>query len=161
MALILAGCGGAASPEAQELRGPGFSAEAPGGWELSRPPRTVAADNPDGPESVSVAQFRLAKRFQPSLWPAAVVELNDVAARLAERIGPTAVVERSGQATIAGRRARTYEIAYTRQSRRLVDRVAFVLDGRREYQLTCRIDVDHANAGTDACERLRSSFRLT
>jgi hypothetical protein len=109
---------------------------------------------------VSVAQFRLARRFRPSLWDAAVVELNDVAARLAERIGPAADVRRSGQATIAGRRARTYEIAYTRQSRRLVDRVAFVLDGRREFQLTCRIDVDDPDAGSQACEMLRSSFRI-
>ncbi|HET9675190.1 MAG TPA: hypothetical protein VFP31_10315 [Gaiellaceae bacterium] len=69
-------------------------------------------------------------------------------------------MQRSGQATIAGRRARTYEIAYTRQSRRFVDRVAFVLDGRREFQLTCRIDVDDPDAGTQACERLRSSFRI-
>jgi hypothetical protein len=86
--------------------------------------------------------------------------LNDVAARLAERIGPEAVVRRSGQATIAGRRARTYEIDYTRDGRQLVDKVAFVLDGRREFQLTCRIQVDDSDTGTDACERLRSSFRL-
>jgi hypothetical protein len=145
----------------QELRGPGYTAEAPGGWELSRPPRTIAADNPDGPESVSVAQFRLARRFRPSLWDAAVVELNDVAARLAERIGPEAVVGRSGQTTIAGRRARTYEIDYTREGERLVDKVAFILEGRREFQLTCRIRVDGADAGTEACDRLRSSFRLT
>jgi hypothetical protein len=70
-------------------------------------------------------------------------------------------VRRSGQATIAGRRARTYEIAYTRRGRRLVDRVAFVLDGRREFQLTCRIEVDDPDGGTDACKRLRSSFRVT
>ena len=145
----------------QELRGPGYTAEAPGGWQLSRPPRTIAADNPDGPESVSVAQFRLARRFQPSRWDAAVVELNDVAARLAERIGPEAVVGRSGQTTIAGRRARTYEIDYTREGERFVDKVAFILEGRREFQLTCRVRVDDPDPGTDACDRLRSSFRLS
>jgi hypothetical protein len=109
---------------------------------------------------VSVAEFRLARRYEPSLWDAAVVELNDVAARLAERIGPEAVVRRSGQATIAGRRARTYEIDYTREEQ-LVDKVAFILDGRREFQLTCRIRVDEPDTGTEACDRLRSSFRLT
>ena len=88
------------------------------------------------------------------------MELNDVAARLAERIGPEAVVRRSGQATIAGRRARTYEIDYTREGERLVDKVAFVLDGRREFQLTCRIQVAEPDTGSDACNRLRSSFRL-
>ena len=145
----------------QELRGPGYTAEAPGGWQLSRPPRTIAADNPDGPESVSFSQFRLARRFQPSLWDAAVVELNDVAARLAERIGPEAVVGRSGQTTIAGRRARTYEIDYTREGERFVDKVAFILEGRREFQLTCRVRVDDPDPGAEACDRLRSSFRLS
>ena len=110
---------------------------------------------------MSVAQFRLARRFKPSLWDAAVVELNDVAARLAERIGPEAVVGRSGQTTIAGRRARTYEIDYTREGERLVDKVAFILEGRREFQLTCRVRVDDPDPGTDACDRLRSSFRLS
>ena len=88
------------------------------------------------------------------------MELNDVAARLAERIGPDGVVRRSGQATIGGRRARTYDIDYTREGRKLVDKVAFVLEARREFQLTCRIDVDDPDTGTDACDRLRSSFRL-
>jgi hypothetical protein len=108
-----------------------------------------------------VARFRLARRYEPSLWDAAVVELNDVAARLAERLGPEAVVRRSGQATIAGRRARTYEIDYTREGEQFVDKVAFILDGRREFQLTCRIRVDEPETGRDACDRLRSSFRLT
>ena len=69
--------------------------------------------------------------------------------------------ERCGQATIAGRRARTYEIDYTREGERLVDKVAFILEGRREFQLTCRIRVEEPDAGTEACDRLRSSFRLT
>ena len=118
------------------------------------------AENPDGPESVSVARFRLAAPFEPARWAAAVQELNDVAARLAERLAPTAIVRRSGEETIDGRRARTYEIAYERDDSSIVDRVAFVLDGRREFQLTCRIDADDPDPGAAACDRLRRSFRI-
>ena len=70
----------------QTIRGPRFAAEVPAGWRIERPPRTVAAASPDGPEAVSVGTFRLGKRFRPELWDDAVEELNDVAARRAERV---------------------------------------------------------------------------
>jgi hypothetical protein len=109
---------------------------------------------------VSVAVFRLGRPFRPALWEEAVEELNDVAARLAERLGPSALVESTRDATIAGRRARVYELGYTRGSERLLDRVAFVLVGRREYQLTCRIDAVEPEPGEQACAELVRSFRL-
>jgi hypothetical protein len=144
----------------QEISGPTYTATVPAGWELERPPRTIAAESPDGPEAVSVAMFRLSRPFMPALWSEAVRELNDVAARLAERLGPTALVEETRDAVIAGRRARVYEIGYRRANARLLDRVAFVLVGRREYQLTCRIDVAEPERGEEACAELLRSFRL-
>jgi hypothetical protein len=60
--------------ESQELRGVGFTARAPSGWDVERAPLTVLAGNPDGPESVGVAVFRLAKPFRPELWDEAVGE---------------------------------------------------------------------------------------
>lgn len=120
----------------------------------------MLAANPDGPESVAVAVFRLAKPFRPMLWDEAVGELNDVAARLAERLGPTAVVVLSDSATLDGRRARSYVITYRRDGRAMEDRVVFVLHGRREYQLTCRVLVDEDNADVEACDELKRSFRL-
>ena len=107
-----------------------------------------------------MAYFRLARPFKPALWDKAVGELNDVAARLAERLGPSALVIESRDTTIAGRRARAYEIQYTRGDSSMVDRVAFVLEGRREFQLTCRIAADDPEPGTSACALLRRSFRL-
>lgn len=112
-----------------------------------------------GPESVSVAVFRLARPFRPGMWEDAVRELNDVAARLAERLGPAALVDMTRDDTIAGRKARVYELSYRRRGVELVDRVAFVLVGRREYQLTCRIAVDRDD-GERACDELYDSFRL-
>ena len=119
----------------------------------------MLAGNPNGPESVAVAVFRLAKPFRPALWDEAVRELNDVAARLAERLGPTALVARSDSATLDGRRARSYAITYRRDGRAMEDRVVFVLRARREYQLTCRILVDGDDADVEACDELRRSFR--
>lgn len=126
---------------------------------MERAPQTVLAGNPDGPESVAVAVFRLAKPFRPALWDEAVRELNDVAARLAERLGPTALVARSDSATLDGRRARSYVITYGREGRAMEDRVVFVLRGRREYQLTCRVLVDEDDADVEACDELKRSFR--
>jgi hypothetical protein len=128
---------------------------------VARAPQTVLAGNPDGPESVAVAVFRLAKPFRPALWDEAVGELNDVAARLAERLGSTALVVRSGSATLDGGQARSYVIAYRREGRAMQDRVAFLLRGRREYQLTCRILVDEDDADVEACDGLKRSFGTT
>lgn len=159
--LILAGCGGDEPPEPPRVvAGATWRAEVPRSWELERPPRTVVAASPDGPEAVSVATFRLGRRFEPELWPAAVRELNDVAARLAERLGPTGAVERTEDSTVGPHRARTYEIAYERDGVLLTDRVTFVLRGLEQYQLTCRIAVDDPGPGVEACERLLGSFRL-
>jgi hypothetical protein len=121
----------------------------------------VLAGNPDGPESVAVAVFRLAKPFRPELWNEAVGELNDVAARLAERLGPSALVVLSETATLDGRRARSYVITYRRAGQAMEDRVVFVLRGRSEYQLTCRVLVDEDDADVEACDELRRSFRLS
>ncbi len=128
---------------------------------VERVPRTVLARRPHGPESVAVAVFRLAKPFRPALWEEVVGELNDVAARLAERLGSSARVVRNGSATLDGEPARSYVIAYRRDGRLLQDRVVFLLRGQREYQLTCRILVDDDDADVDACDELKRSFRTT
>ncbi len=88
-------------------------------------------------------------------------ELNDVAARLAERLGSSALVVRSGSATLDGDRARSYVIAFRRDGRPMEDRVVFLLRGLREYQLTCRILVDENEADVEACDEFKRSFRTT
>lgn len=108
---------------------------------------------------MSVAAFRLARPFRSAQWEDAVRELNDVAARLAERLGPSGIVEEADDRTLAGRRARIYEIGHRRGDARLLDRVAFVLIGRREYQLTCRIAAAEPEPGEEACAELFRSFR--
>jgi len=59
--------------------------------------------------------------------------------------------------TIAGRRARRYELSSPSAAVRR--RIAFVLDGTSEYQLFCRFGAADAEA-EQACEELMASFRL-
>jgi len=143
-----AGCGGAKHvATAKRVTGDGFSFEAPAGWEVTKASRVVQAR--DGAALLSVTTFRLARPFRPALWETVVVpELDRVAGELAARVHGKLGRGRTRQ--IAGRNARTYDIARNGAQ----ERIAFVLDGRREYQLFCR------GAG-DACDRLLETFRLS
>jgi hypothetical protein len=145
---VLAGCGGGSGAQQggeQRVAGGAFSFRAPSAWQVKRTLRSVEAR--DGDAIVSVTVFRLARAYRPALWPKVVPELDRVAQQLAARVHGK--VDSAATRTIAGRKARAYAI-----SRSGVDeRIAFVLDGRREYQLYCR------GAG-GACDTLLSSFTL-
>ena len=109
-ALILAGCGGARHPKRRNFaaglhrRGSGRLGALAAAADGRRP------TTPNGPESVSVAQFRLAKRFGPSLWDAAVVraQRRRRAARRARSGRSGRPAERPGDDRRPA--ARTYEI---------------------------------------------------
>ena len=78
-------------------------------------------------------------------------ELDGVVDRLAaQQKGRVASRE---TATIAGRKARSYRVDYDGK----VQEIAFVLEGRREYQLLCRRAAD-GDGG--ACRVLRESFEF-
>jgi hypothetical protein len=150
--LLLAGCGGGAAPPApQSVTGDGYRFAAPAGWRVTRAGRMTSAVS--GEQLVSVTVFPLPRPFQPALWDKAAPELDRVAAQLATQLGGR-IRSRAG-VTLAGHRARTYDIAFERGGKAVVERIAFILEGRREYQLLCRF------AGDDsACREFRTSFRL-
>src|SRR5207253_9917631 len=135
--LALPACGGAGPARVQTLTGEGYSFEAPAGWQVERTSQSIEAAIGTG--AVSVTVFRLTHQYRPELWPKVVPELDGVARNLADqlrgRVGVGATV------TVAGRRARRYEIAFRRRRGDFVERITFVLDGRREYQLLCRYRV--------------------
>jgi hypothetical protein len=160
--LLSAACGGAESEEAgtQLISGPGYTFRAPASWEIERKPRTILVVRPEEAETVAVSTFRLARPFRPEIWQRAVKELDRVVRQLAERLSPDAEISAGRTERIAGRRARVYDIRYERAERRLVERVGFVLRGRREYQLLCRWDAEEPETGEEACAELFSSFRL-
>lgn len=150
--LAVSGCGGDGDPSAQTVAGAGYRFEAPGEWVVERSGRTVSASADDGNAAVSVTSFRLVRPFRPALWRPVVRELDGVAERLASQLGAAI----SGRATveIAGRRARRYDLSGARDR---TQRIAFVLQGRWEYQLLCRSD----SRQEPACQQLFASFTLT
>ena len=156
LAALVAGCGGSARGEhksSRRVEGAGYSFEAPSGWHVSRAGRTVSAAS--GEELVSVTLFRLARPYTPKLWPKVVPVLDGVAAQLAH--GLAGSVDSRATVVLAGRRARRYEIGFRRGGKDVVERIDFLLDGRREYQLLCRYERAGGSPGT--CSAFLASFR--
>jgi hypothetical protein len=152
--LLAAGCGGGGSNHPEHLvHGAGYGFSAPVGWPVVRSGREVQAAQ--GIALVSVTRYPLLRAYRSSLWEHVVPELDHAAAGLAAQQGGT--VGESRTVTISGRRARRYDIDYTRNGQRLVERLAFVLRGKTEYLLLCR----YARGGdTRACDRLLATFTL-
>jgi hypothetical protein len=152
--LIAAGCGGG-GPEAERMvRGTGFTFSAPADWAVVRSRLEVRSS--EGVSVLSVTRFPLVRPFRPELWPEVVQELDRAAAAVARQ--QEGSVTDSETATIAGRRARLYEIDYEHKGKELVERIGFVLRGKTEYLLLCRYE---RGGETRACERLLATFRLT
>jgi hypothetical protein len=105
---------------------------------------------------VSVARFSLLRAFRPELWQTVVPELDRAADEVAAQQDGTVSDPRT--VTIAGRRARQYDVGYEGGGKALVERIAFVLRGKTEYLLLCRYE---RGGETRACERLLATFRLT
>jgi hypothetical protein len=152
--LAAAGCGGGGSVSEQPLRGAGYTFSAPAGWQASRGGRETHASR--GVAVVSVSRYDLLRRFRPELWSRILPELDRAAAEVAKQQGGT--VSKSETVTVAGRRARRYDVDYERDGKQLVERIAFVLRAKTEYLLLCRYE---RGGDTRACERLLATFRLT
>lgn len=151
--LTLAGCGGSGPPALKVVQGDGYRFSAPADWSVVRSGREVQVS--EGLKLVSVTRYPLLRKYRPELWARVVPELDRAAAQLAGqqngKVGATQTV------TIAGRRARRYDIAYEHDGKQLVERLAFVLQGKTEYLLLCRYD---RGGDTDACDRLLATFTL-
>jgi hypothetical protein len=135
------------------VQGDGFRFSAPSSWHVVRNPRGVQAS--EGLQLVSVTKYPLLRRYRPELWAKVVPELDRAASELAQQQNGT--VRNSDTVTIAGQRARRYDIDYTRDGKQLVERLAFVLRGKTEYLLLCRYE---RGGSTDACDRLLATFTL-
>jgi hypothetical protein len=151
--LVVSGCGGAAAQKGYIVRGTGFTFVAPADWGVSRKGHEVQAAQ--GTLLISVTRFPLLRRFRPGLWDKVVPELDRAAAAVASQQQGTVSDPRN--VTIAGQKARRYDVAYAREGKQLVERFAFVLRGKSEYLLLCRYE---RGGDTEACDRLLTSFRL-
>jgi len=135
------------------VRGTGFTFVAPAGWTVARKGAEVQAAQ--GTLLVSVTLFPLLRRFRPELWAKVIPELDRAASAIARQ--QQGMVSDSRTITIAGERARKYDVAYTGEGKQLVERIAFVLRGKREYLLLCRYE---RGGDTEACDGLLTSFKL-
>jgi len=151
--LVVSGCGGASAQKGYIVHGTGFTFVAPADWGVSREGREVQAVQ--GTLLISVTRFPLLRRFRPGLWDKVVPELDRTAAAVASQQQGTVSDPRN--VTIAGRKARRYDVGYRHQGKQLVERIAFVLRGKTEYLLLCRYEL---GGSTDACDGLLTSFRL-
>jgi hypothetical protein len=149
--VILSACGGGTSQEPNSTRvlhGPGFSFAAPRDWSASRGPRATVARR--GKSVVSATTFTLLKPYRPALFDAAARELDGIAERLAAQAGET-LTERT-TTTVDGKQIRAYRFGTTR--------IGFLLDGKREFQLLCRMPPEGADAD-GACKLLFSTFTVS
>lgn len=154
----LAGCGGGEERETQIVHGNGFLFAAPAGWKVTRTSHVVsAAPDEDRPELVSVSVFRIARPFRAELWPSVLRELERVAAGYARRLSGEVVSRQTIR--VGGRRARRYDFGYRRAGRQLGQRLVFLFQGRREFQLLCRWESPPEDGISSACNGLAESFR--
>jgi hypothetical protein len=148
---ILAACGGATQKEAASsrvLHGTDFSFSVPKAWRSTVSAGIVRAAS--GRSEVSVQTFSLLKPYRPEEFAAVTKELDRDAEHLAAQAGRPLTSRET--TTVAGMKIRAYRYGATR--------IGFVLVGRREYQLLCRL----GSGGSDpdgACALLFSSFSLS
>jgi hypothetical protein len=147
VALILAGCGGAGSSKWQQVRGNGFQYNAPADWTVEG---TAASSGPV--DRVEVLVFRLLRPYNPAQRRATMRELDRVADGLASQQKGSVSSRRSIQ--VGGLDARTYAVAFDGK----VEKITFVLEDRREYQLLCRRPEGGAD---DPCAELLESFQTS
>jgi hypothetical protein len=150
---MLAGCGGGGAPAAKVVQGTGYRFSVPDDWAVVRSGREVQASH--GLQLVSVTRYPLLRPYRPELWVRVVPELDRAATQLANQ--QHGEVSESRTVTIAGRRARRYDMSYERDGKALVERITFVLRGKTEYLLLCRYE---RGGDTDACDRLLATFTL-
>jgi hypothetical protein len=154
--LVAAGCGGGASSSTEAptgsgetVSGPGFSFQAPVDWTTKT--LATSAEARQGPSTVvSVTVLPLLKPYRLALFPRVAKELDRVAATYAANVKGSVASRRTVE--VAGRKARQYEITHGD----LVDRITFLLRGRRNFQLTCRWQ--SADGQPAACDQLTSTF---
>jgi hypothetical protein len=151
--LIVSGCGAGVAQKGHTVRGTGFTLVAPADWGVSRKGTQVQAAR--GTQLISVTRFPLLRLFRPALWDKVVPELDRAATALARQQQGTVSDPRT--VTVAGQKARRYDVAYMRDGKQLVERIAFVLRGKTEYLLLCRYE---RGGSTEACDGLLTSFRL-
>jgi hypothetical protein len=138
------------------VAGPGFEISVPVGWTVQRTVRVVGARRDSA--LVSVTAFTLLKPYSPALFAQVAKELDGVAAKLAARSNGK-LTERA-TTTVDGRRIRAYRFSGRPPTGAAYEeRIGFVLQGKREYQLLCQAATGRGDPD-GACALLFASFHV-
>jgi hypothetical protein len=164
LALLLAGCGGGGgggattqAAEGTRVTGSGFTFSAPDSWNVTRTATTVTIrPGGEGPTLASVTKLSLRSRYVPSLFPRVTKELDRVTNALAGKLDGKVIARRT--VVVGGIRSRQYDVAYQKEGAGVIDRITFVLRGKREFYVLCRWPADEGEP--DACGLLHSSFAV-
>jgi len=152
--VLAAGCGGgSAGTKDRAVQGDGFTFRAPTGWAVER--RGGELQVAHGTDLVSVTRYPLLRLYRPELWAKVVSELDRAAAAVARQQRGTVADPQTIR--VAGQNARSYDVEYERDGKKLTERITFVLREKTEYLLLCRYE---RGGRTDACELLLRSFKL-
>jgi hypothetical protein len=152
--LFATGCGsGGSAVKERVVQGDGFTIAVPVNWKVSRARTALQASH--GTALVSVTRYPLQKRFRPELWAQVVPELDRAAQGVARQQQGT--ISESRTLTVAGLKARRYDVGYSGDGKQLVERLVFVLRGRSEYLLLCRYE---RGGDSGVCDGLLTSFKL-
>jgi hypothetical protein len=152
--LLAAGCGGGGNGSRERVvQGEGFSFRAPAGWKVERRGAEVLAG--EGTDLVAVTRYPLLRRFRPAHWARVVPELDRAAAALGRQ--QKGDISDPKTITVAGQKARRYDVVYDSEGKKLTERIAFILREKTEYLLLCRYE---RGGSSEACDRLLGSFRL-
>jgi hypothetical protein len=162
---LLAGCGGGGggggttterTGQGQRVTGDGFTFSAPESWSVSRASSTVTVrPSKDQPTLVYVTTLPLSSRYAPALFAKVVKGLDRLTTELAGKLNGKVIARRT--VVVGGIRSRQYDLAYEKSGTGLVDRITYILRGKREYYVLCRWPADEGDPG--ACGQLQASFK--
>ena len=134
--------------QTQLVKGRGFSYLAPAGWRVQHSARGIAASH--GSELVQVSSFPLVRPYTSSLFARVAHELALRMKTIAQETGGTLAGTKT--VTAGGVKSHRYDVKVDGH----VDQYTFVLIGKREYQLLCRVSTSSSDA---FCTQLLTSFR--
>jgi hypothetical protein len=138
-------------PQTQRVIGPGYEFDAPEGWPISRREHVVSTARPGSEvDLLSVSRYVL-----PRVPTAA--EIDAAAQALAKTLHGR--VTSTTSVTVAGQRARQFQLSYSHDAAERGLRLTFYLAGKRELQLLCRWESPPGKEISAACDLLVTSFR--